>query len=546
MQRLPPPNALAPAVPTAMALCMLAAPPNRNMLQLAALLAILAGAFLGGFALVRTLESQATREIVAAETQEHERLLTAFLNLAAEPSRLLVEGNARRTSFTRPEEAGAAAQAQSTLESSLRVFRLDTAWIVEADGRVRLTVSAENGPLPPPPITPTQLANLKQRTVHYFTENRGVVYEVNGAKLATNSNHPDAPRGWLFAARRWDEDWLSTARFPFGDVLVLVAPDQAAGTPSSVRIERVLRDADQKPLRVLRLDYTPRELSILSRARTLQWLIVGTLGVGCLAAFGFALWRWVEQPARQLHLGLSGHDESRLQTLATSRGHFGQLAAKMRDLLADRRQLQLVIAERERLARELHDNLIQTVYTSGLNLASARVLLRQRPDEAESLLDFTRQKLTATLDDLRDFIRHLAPSSTGHRSFADALRSAVDLVQAVRPLRATFAIDHVLADSLSADQRNHLLHFARETIGNTARHGTSDSLHIALRATPGAAELTVADTGTTFDPTANRSAALQLAALSTRAKQMGGTVTIDTQSGSGTRITFLLPHGPAL
>jgi signal transduction histidine kinase len=525
---------------------MFAAPPNQNALRLVAVLVILAGAFLGGSAVIRTLETQAAHEIIAAETQEHERLLTAFLNLAAEPSRLLVEGNARRTSFTRPDEPGSASQAQSTLESSLRVFRLDTAWIVEADGRVRLTVSAENGPTPPPPITPSQLANLNQRVVHYFTEARGVVYEVNGAKLATNSVNPDAPRGWLFAARRWDENWLSSARFPFGDRLTLASPDQPAGAAPTVRIERVLRDVDQKTVRLLRLDYTPRELSILSRARTLQWIIVVALGLGCLGVIGFCLWRWVDQPSRQLHLSLSTHDEPQLQSLAASRGHLGQLAGKLRDLLADRRQLQLVIDERERLARELHDNLIQTVYTSGLNLASARVLLRQRPDEAESLLDFTRQKLTATLDDLRDFIRHLAPRSTGHRSFADALRSAIDLAQAVRPLRATFAIDHVLADSLSADQRNHLLHFARETIGNTARHGTSDSLHIALRATPGAAELTVTDTGTTFDSTANRSAALQLAALSTRAEQIGGTVTIDTQSGSGTRITFLLPHGPAV
>ncbi len=512
------------------------------MLRLAALLVILAGAFLGAFALTRALETQAAREIVVAETQEHERLLTAFLNLAAEPARLLVEGNARRTSFTRPEEPGSAGQAQSTLESSLRVFRLDTAWIVEADGRVRLTVSAENGPTPPPPITPTQLANLNQRTVHYFTEARGVVYEVNGAKLATNSNNPDAPRGWLFAARRWDENWLSTARFPFGDRLALVAPDQAARTPSTVRIERVLRDADQKPLRVLRLDYTPRELSIVSRTRTLQWLIVGSLCLVCLAAIGFSVWRWIELPARQLHLGLSTHDEPLLQSLTASRGHLGQLAGKLRDLLADRRQLQFVIDERERLARELHDNLIQTVYTSGLNLASAHVLLRQRPDEAESLLDFTRQKLTATLEDLRDFVRHLAPRTTGHRSFADALRSAVDLVQAVRPLRATLAIDHVLADSLSPEQRNHLLHFARETIVNTARHGTGDCLHITLRATPGAAELAFSDTGTTFDPAAHRSAAPQLAGLSTRAEQIGGTVTIDSPSGQGTRITFLLPH----
>ncbi|WJK44091.1 GAF domain-containing sensor histidine kinase [Solwaraspora sp. WMMA2056] len=213
----------------------------------------------------------------------------------------------------------------------------------------------------------------------------------------------------------------------------------------------------------------------------------------------------------------------------------GQAALAMERARAqEERELLVVLEDRERIARDLHDVVIQRLFATGLQLQSA-MPLTGRPEIG--------QRINAAVDDLDSTIRDIRRAIFELRTPMSAtlrteLREAVDLAAdglGFRPaLELSGPVDSAVPDPVRPD----LLAVLREALSNVVRHARASRVLVQVRVLDGHVELTVADDGVGVDPAAARGG---LVNMRQRAEQHGGTFTIATADPRGTLLTWTVP-----
>jgi|RhiMethySRZTD1v2_1073278.scaffolds.fasta_scaffold43273_2 signal transduction histidine kinase len=225
----------------------------------------------------------------------------------------------------------------------------------------------------------------------------------------------------------------------------------------------------------------------------------------------------------------SREDEYMLQT-------FADQAAIALDLAKARRdgEMLVVLAERDRIARDLHDVVIQRMFATGLMLQGAYRFaispeVRERVETAVNELD-------TTIRDLRTAIFEL------HQKTAKTLRTELsDLVAEysnVLGFAPRLSIKGPLDVSIDSQLRSQVLAVLREALSNVAKHAQATSVHLTLTATDHELIAQVADNGVGIDEAAYESG---LRNLRERASKLGGSVTIERAEPRGTKIEWRVP-----
>jgi signal transduction histidine kinase len=203
-----------------------------------------------------------------------------------------------------------------------------------------------------------------------------------------------------------------------------------------------------------------------------------------------------------------------------------------------------VVEERERIARDLHDGVIQAIYGVALSLEDIPSMMADEPDEAAARIDRAIDSLNLTIREIRNFILGLR-SELLHG--ADLLAGLATLANEFgasgsAEIELDLAIDPDVAATIPIAHRVQLLQMTREALSNAARHARARRTRIVMRIEDGMLVIRVEDDGVGFDPTAVRSAGhLGLANLYDRAAAFGGTVTIESTLGSGTTLSIRSP-----
>jgi two-component system, NarL family, sensor histidine kinase DevS len=221
------------------------------------------------------------------------------------------------------------------------------------------------------------------------------------------------------------------------------------------------------------------------------------------------------------------------------RGFAAQVA-----LALDRAQAQedraalAVLADRDRIARDLHDLVIQRLFATGLSLQGA-ARLAVRPEVAERLTDAI-DDLDMTIRDIRGTIFEL-----GRGDGPDDLRRQVhDIVAAVETTlgsKPRLSLEGPLDSTLPPAVRPHLLAVLREALSNAARHAGASSVdvRVAVEETPTASVVVeVSDDGKGFSPTGHESG---LRNIRERAAEVRGSCEVTTEPGEGTRVRWRAP-----
>jgi signal transduction histidine kinase len=202
-----------------------------------------------------------------------------------------------------------------------------------------------------------------------------------------------------------------------------------------------------------------------------------------------------------------------------------------------RRSLEL----RARLARDLHDGVIQSIYAAGLGLESAMSEFDSDRNSARTRLAHCRQSLNGVIREVRGFISGLEPEQMQRHGFAQELSALVSTMQALWPVRIVPKVDPGIAGHLSIQQEVHALQIARECISNALRHGGAKKVLITLTEAAGRGVFTVRDDGAGFDPASVQGQGSGLQNLASRAREMGGTLRINSQPGRGASIVVTFP-----
>ena len=199
-----------------------------------------------------------------------------------------------------------------------------------------------------------------------------------------------------------------------------------------------------------------------------------------------------------------------------------------------------VARERNRLARELHDSVAQTLY--GLTLqseAASRKLAAGKLEQVAEYLRLFRTGTQQTLQETRLLIFQLRPPLLDELGLAAALRARLDAVEGRSGIGYRLDLEEV--DRLSPPVETALYRIAQEALNNILKHARAEQVTVTLRHQGETIHLAIADDGAGFEPEANGAQGYGLQGMRERAEHLGGTFSLTSAPGEGTKITVEVP-----
>ncbi|PFG43564.1 GAF domain-containing protein [Isoptericola jiangsuensis] len=314
-----------------------------------------------------------------------------------------------------------------------------------------------------------------------------------------------------------------------GLTAMAIAPEP--GTPGSFTVRAAVGDLTRPPGRTL-ADLRPALLLAMASSAT----------------------RWADLPdgggAVMTRLSIDTLTRGALVIVLPRRGEAANLAedsdfvadfASQASLLLERRHSRAmqqeiaVLAERNRIARELHDGVTQRLFALGLQLGAVE---RQAPPDVQELLRTVAQDLEATIREVRRSVVHLRPPDRQRHSLRAKVQALVAEYAHVLDPAPELRIDGPVDILVDPALHHHVVAVLREGLSNAARHAAATSVRVDVVATVDELTCTVGDDGIGFDPAAARSGLVNLAE---RAAELGGTLTIAAREPHGSEVTWRVP-----
>ncbi|MFC9773554.1 MULTISPECIES: GAF domain-containing sensor histidine kinase [unclassified Pseudarthrobacter] len=196
------------------------------------------------------------------------------------------------------------------------------------------------------------------------------------------------------------------------------------------------------------------------------------------------------------------------------------------------REQNLLFTDRERIARDLHDLVIQRLFAAGLSIQSLR---RYTPDPvAHERIAAVTAELDDTIRKLRDTIYSLRTGGN-HEPLTGRILKVAEETSRGYAVVPNVAFSGPVDDAVHEDVAGHLLSVLSEGLSNAARHSGAADIRVAVTASPDDVELVISDNGRGFEEPALTSG---LANMRHRAEMLGGSCSIDSEPGKGTRVRW--------
>ncbi len=223
----------------------------------------------------------------------------------------------------------------------------------------------------------------------------------------------------------------------------------------------------------------------------------------------------------------------------------GQAALALEKAQAqEERELLMVLEDRERIARDLHDVVIQRLFATGLSLQStARLVIR---DEARDRLNQSVDELDTIIRDVRRAIFELRAPATA--SLRAEVMATVDRLATTLGFRPRLSINGPIDYAVPEDMHVDILAVLRESLSNVARHAKATQVSVGLAVLNSTVTVEIADDGVGPGPRSGHrsgpaSTGHGLTNLSARAADRGGSFRVEPGPESGTVVTWSAPIG---
>jgi len=194
-----------------------------------------------------------------------------------------------------------------------------------------------------------------------------------------------------------------------------------------------------------------------------------------------------------------------------------------------------VFEDRDRIARDLHDQVIQRLYASGMKLQGTIPLIDRQPaaERVSSVVD----DMDATINDIRQAIFALQSRGRAAPSLREKVIEVIEQMTGPMGMSSSLRLDTGLDNQVPDDIGEDMLHALREALSNAARHGEATGVEVSIGA-GSELSLLIRDNGTGIMGTLRRSG---LANLARRAEQYGGTLTVGPAGSGGTELQWRVP-----
>jgi signal transduction histidine kinase len=200
------------------------------------------------------------------------------------------------------------------------------------------------------------------------------------------------------------------------------------------------------------------------------------------------------------------------------------------------------LQERQRLARNLHDAVNQSLFSAGLIAEVLPRLWERDPDEGRQSLEDLRRLTRGAQADMRLLLAELRPSTLTDAELGDLLHLLGNALAGRTniPISVTVTGQEALQEqrALPADVRVALYRLCQEGLNNIARHAGASRVDIELEYETGAVELRIRDDGRGFDPKQTTPGHYGMSMMHERATAVGAALSITSQPGHGTEIVI--------
>jgi signal transduction histidine kinase len=205
-----------------------------------------------------------------------------------------------------------------------------------------------------------------------------------------------------------------------------------------------------------------------------------------------------------------------------------------------------VLEERQRLARELHDSVVQSLYSMTLYAdAAALAFVAGKQDVTVNHLQELRNTARGAMHDMRLLIFELHPPALEQEGLVTALQIRLAAVEARAGLQTELTVEGERRLPIVIEQE--LYRIAQEALNNVMKHARAQQVTIRLQFTDKTVCLQVRDDGIGFDPLIARNAGgVGLRSFEERAAKVGGQVTLESSPGKGTLVTVSIGTEEAL
>jgi signal transduction histidine kinase len=268
---------------------------------------------------------------------------------------------------------------------------------------------------------------------------------------------------------------------------------------------------------VIALSLTQPIVAVAQRAPVAE---IGTLfgvaigGIAFSIAFGAWIMRIINQSAERAEL-IAQLEQTRAE-------------------LAEANREAGVLAERERLASEIHDTIAQGFTSIVMLVQAAEAVIESDPAQARKQLELVDRTARENLAEARALVAGLAPTALTSATLSDALARLTDRAGQELAITAEFSMTGP-PTSLGTGTEVVLLRVCQEALSNVRKHAKARSVRVSLRYLGDGVGLEIADDGVGFDP-ALVGEGFGLRGMRTRVAEIGGKLTVRSAVGEGTTV----------
>lgn len=234
----------------------------------------------------------------------------------------------------------------------------------------------------------------------------------------------------------------------------------------------------------------------------------------------------LEQKIKQLQEKINKQAEH-FQTLATKRAEEREQSLQ-----------EIVVQERNRLARELHDSVSQELFAASMMMSAINDTAIELDSKIKQQLRLVENMIQQSQLEMRALLLHLRPVALKGKSLLEGVEELLkELIQKV-PMDISWKAEDFQLDKGVEDQ---LFRILQESVSNTLRHAKATTLHVMLIKRDNIAILRVKDNGVGFDMNTVKTGSYGLQNMKERALEVGGTIKIISLPNQGTQLEVKVP-----
>jgi PAS domain S-box-containing protein len=283
----------------------------------------------------------------------------------------------------------------------------------------------------------------------------------------------------------------------------IVAPVDSAGQDLAKMIQEIVTNPAQ---------YASNENENIKRNGERVWIV------------------WTNQPIYDA--------ENRLkEILCVGIDHTHQKLAEQ--VYAEELKERVTFEERNRLARDLHDAVSQTLFSTSLIAEVLPTLWERNITEGRKRLEEIRQLTRGALAEMRTLLLELRPASLVDAELGDLLRQLGESVTGRSRIPVKVSVEGRCAPAVEV--KIGLYRIAQEALNNVAKHSGASQTGVSLKCEPDKIELIIKDNGKGFDSHQNSTGSLGLSIMQERAKNIGADLIITSEPGISTTVTVIWP-----